>query len=75
MYYDYLQKSIVQLIGIFPLSEYNIQCQTADFKQGTCIDIRQCASLYRLHLNPNLSFSQRNHLLNSQCAYYDYPWV
>lgn len=64
------------LFHVFPnKKEQQQQCTTPDRKRGACIDLRECPSLFNLIRKPNLSIAERNHLRNSQCAYYSYPWV
>lgn len=52
------------------------QCSTPDRTRGTCIDLRQCSSLFALIKKPNLTAAERNFLRESQCGYNNrYPWV
>lgn len=52
------------------------QCVTPDRRPGSCVDLRQCAILFQLLQNPQITPSQRNYLQQSQCGYANsYPWV
>lgn len=64
-----------KLICIPHRLEYNIQCTTSDQRQGTCIDIRQCASMSALIRRPNLSMAETTYLRGNQCAWNNFPWV
>ncbi|XP_031627921.1 serine protease easter-like [Contarinia nasturtii] len=43
-------------------------CQTPDQKQGTCIDLHQCPSLFAIYTRRPLSTDDRSFLLRSQCG-------
>lgn len=52
------------------------QCITQDQLKGSCINLKECPSLFNLLKKPNLTSDDRNYLRQSQCAYIGgSPWV